>query len=247
MMHNGTLNQINGCVSTGKEANVYHATNSETKEFAVKIFKTSILVFKDRDRYVSGEFRFRNGYGKGNPRKMVAVWAEKELRNLKRINMAGIPSPVPILQKQNVLLMTFLGHDGKAAPRLKDCNFEDPQTIYRQSVTHMRTMYQECRLVHGDYSEYNLLYHNDMVYVIDVGQAVEHDHPSSLSFLKRDIVNITDYFKRVGATVIGLNALFEYITDITPGTNEEKWDAACLLEESQAEMEFAETFVPRTL
>lgn len=97
---NDTMSEINGCISTGKEANVYHGQKASTgEEFAVKIFKTSILVFKDRDRYISGEFRFRNGYGKNNPRKMVAAWAEKELRNLKRINLAGIPSPTPILNK----------------------------------------------------------------------------------------------------------------------------------------------------
>lgn len=115
------------------------------REYAVKVFKTSILVFKDRDRYVSGaffggvscefgggwfcdycwgvfwgggslesrctasyptsrhtnlntkhthptklnvnhtgEFRFRHGYCRSNPRKMVKLWAEKEMRNLKR-------------------------------------------------------------------------------------------------------------------------------------------------------------------
>lgn len=52
------------------QANVYYAkspeqTNTATasegsesggpQEYAVKVFKTSILVFKDRDRYVSGE------------------------------------------------------------------------------------------------------------------------------------------------------------------------------------------------
>ncbi|GME73497.1 unnamed protein product [[Candida] boidinii] len=57
---NGTITKVNGCISTGKEANVYHAVNEETgKEFAIKIYKTSILVFKDRERYVDGEFRFR--------------------------------------------------------------------------------------------------------------------------------------------------------------------------------------------
>ena len=44
---------------------------------AIKVYKTSILTFKDRDKYVSGEFRFRNGYCKHNPRKMVRTWAEK--------------------------------------------------------------------------------------------------------------------------------------------------------------------------
>ncbi|CAG14385.1 unnamed protein product, partial [Tetraodon nigroviridis] len=28
--------------------------------------------------------RFRRGYCKGNPRKMVRTWAEKEMRNLIR-------------------------------------------------------------------------------------------------------------------------------------------------------------------
>lgn len=51
---------------------------------AIKVYKTSILVFKDRDKYVTGEYRFRHGYSKSNPRKMVKLWVEKEMRNLKR-------------------------------------------------------------------------------------------------------------------------------------------------------------------
>lgn len=85
LLNSGFLSEIDGCLSTGKEANVYYARGrDDNTEYAVKIFKTSILVFKDRDRYVSGEFRFRNGYCKSNPRKMVKTWAEKEMRNLKR-------------------------------------------------------------------------------------------------------------------------------------------------------------------
>merc|ERR1712137_92034 len=83
MISNRIFDQIFGCVSTGKEANVYYASKGN-KEVAVKIFKTSILMFKDRDRYVTGEYRFRQGYCKKNPRKMVKMWAEKEFRNLKR-------------------------------------------------------------------------------------------------------------------------------------------------------------------
>ena len=90
-------------------------------EFAVKIFKTSILVFKDREQYVSGEFRFRNGHCKGNPRKMVKLWAEKEVRNLKRICQSGkIKAPQPYFLKNNVIVMEFIGKDNVAAPRLKD-------------------------------------------------------------------------------------------------------------------------------
>lgn len=40
------FSEVNGCISTGKEANVYHALNEKGEELAVKIYKTSILIFK---------------------------------------------------------------------------------------------------------------------------------------------------------------------------------------------------------
>jgi RIO kinase 1 len=80
---------------------------------ALKIYKTSILVFKDRDRYVTGEFRFRRGYSRHNPRKMVRLWAEKEMRNLKRLKSAGVRCPEAVEVRENVLVMDFLGdHEG---------------------------------------------------------------------------------------------------------------------------------------
>lgn len=39
------------------QANVYHASTAAGQSRALKIYKTSILLFKDRDKYVSGEFR----------------------------------------------------------------------------------------------------------------------------------------------------------------------------------------------
>lgn len=46
----GVFQHLHGCISTGKEANVYSASTAEGHTVAVKIYKTSILVFKDRDR-----------------------------------------------------------------------------------------------------------------------------------------------------------------------------------------------------
>ena len=110
LINRGLLNEINGCISTGKEANVYHALSDDPKNtnIAIKIYKTSILVFKDRDRYVTGDSRFTK-YAKHNPRKMVKMWAEKEMRNLKRLYAAGIACPEPLYLKLHVLVMGFLG------------------------------------------------------------------------------------------------------------------------------------------
>ncbi|KAJ1381924.1 RIO kinase, partial [Sesbania bispinosa] len=120
MLNRGVFHDINGCISTGKEANVYHATKADGQELAIKVYKTSVLVFKDRDRYVQGDYRFRNGYCRHNPRKMVKTWAEKEMRNLMRLKAAGLRCPTPYLLRLHVLVMEFIGKAGWAAPRLKD-------------------------------------------------------------------------------------------------------------------------------
>jgi RIO kinase 1 len=40
---------------------------------------------------------------------MVRLWAEKEMRNLKRLVSAGILCPDPLEVRENVLVMGFLG------------------------------------------------------------------------------------------------------------------------------------------
>ncbi|CAM0140629.1 unnamed protein product [Umbelopsis sp. WA50703] len=227
MLNRGVIFEVNGCISTGKEANVYHATTEDGQHRAVKIYKTSILTFKDRDRYVTGEHRFRHGYQKSNPRKMVKVWAEKEMRNLKRIHQAGIPSPEPLVLRMHVLVMGFLGDkNGWAYPRLKDAQIESSRypALYDQLIKNVRTMYQVCRLVHADLSEYNILYHSKTLYIIDVSQSVEHEHPHAFEFLRKDLSNVTDYFKRKGVDVLSLKQLFDFVINPTFGNDEEVVD-----------------------
>ncbi|KAG1881951.1 RIO1 family-domain-containing protein [Suillus tomentosus] len=211
------IQEVNGCVSTGKEANVYHALTPTSTHIALKIYKTSILVFKDRDRYVTGEYRFRRGYSRRNPRKMVRLWAEKEMRNLKRLVSAGIPCPEPIEVRENILVMGFLGdEEGWASPRLKDAEIPSElyPALYEELILNVRKMYHICKLVHADLSEYNILFHGGHLCIIDVSQSVEHDHPSAFDFLRSDIKNIEDFFERFGVKCLGLRRCFDFITRV---------------------------------
>jgi RIO kinase 1 len=70
-------------------------------------------------RYVTGDYRYSRGYCKSNPRKMVTMWAEKEMRNLARLKAAGLCCPAPLHLRSHVLVMEFIGSDSVAAPRLK--------------------------------------------------------------------------------------------------------------------------------
>ncbi|KAF8645213.1 hypothetical protein AX16_008040 [Volvariella volvacea WC 439] len=226
MIGRGLIQEVNGCVSTGKEANVYHALAPDSRHLAIKIYKTSILIFKDRDKYVTGEYRFRRGYNRHNPRKMVRLWAEKEMRNLKRLITADIRCPEPIEVRENVLVMGFLGDkEGWASPRLKDAGLAASElvSLYAELVLNVRKMFHQCKLVHADLSEYNILYHEGHLWIIDVSQSVEHDHPSAFDFLRNDIKNVEDFFGRLGVKTLGLRKCFEFVTrdnlsDFTEGT-----------------------------
>ncbi|OQE47354.1 hypothetical protein PENCOP_c001G08130 [Penicillium coprophilum] len=279
MINRGLVSEIHGCLSTGKEANVYHAMSISQEDEdaaplhrAIKVYKTSILVFKDRDKYVTGEFRFRQGYNKSNNRAMVKLWAEKEMRNLRRIYAAGIPCPEPIFLRLHVLVMGFIGSSkGLGAPRLKDVDFNIPEpetrwrALYIELLGYMRVMYQTCRLVHADLSEYNILYHKERLYIIDVSQSVEHDHPRSLEFLRMDIKNVSDFFRRKNILTLPERTMYQFIispegpVDGTAG-NEEMTSAIEKLlaareegDDEQQEAEdvdtavFRQQYIPQTL
>ncbi|KAK3947386.1 putative extragenic suppressor of the bimD6 mutation [Pseudoneurospora amorphoporcata] len=225
MINQGFVSEIHGAISTGKEANVYGAVlhpedGSAPVHKAIKVYKTAILVFKDREKYITGEHRFKSGSEKGNNRKMVKLWAEKEFRNLRRLYTAGIPCPEPIKLKLHVLVMSFLGdRKGWAYPRLRDAPISGDDAddqwrdLYIQLLGLMRKLYQVCRLVHADLSEYNILYNNKKLYIIDVSQSVEHDHPHSLEFLRMDIKNVGDFFRRKGVDTLPDRTIFDFIVN----------------------------------
>lgn len=229
MINKGLVGTIEGCVSTGKEANVYHAWPPAMppvptvhnpnppelpKQIALKIFKTSILVFKDREKYITGEFRFKGGQSK-NPRKMVRSTSsntrlgslfgrELLLSSLYRLlplspNSVGregdaepqafggcwdsLPSVsrgsrerpgdgVPRKPRRMVRLIFFIPprlHRAdhlhllvlRPSMRLKDAekhmDLPQKQEMYAECMIAIRKMYQVCKLVHADLSEYNIL------------------------------------------------------------------------------------------
>ena len=96
---------------------------------------------------MSGEHRWRRGYCKSNPRKMVKVWAEKELRNYRRIHAAGIPCPTPIFLRSHILLMEFLGKNGWPSPRLKDATLSERHMREAVSGTYRVHFFVSCSML----------------------------------------------------------------------------------------------------
>jgi len=54
-------------------------------ECVLKVFKTTLAEFRNRWQYVRGDVRFfKDEFKKQNPRKIMKIWAEKEMINLHK-------------------------------------------------------------------------------------------------------------------------------------------------------------------
>jgi RIO kinase 1 len=199
-LNDGTLYEVHGVVSAGKEARVYWGKNKEGKELAVKIYLTSSAEFlKGMRKYIDGDRRFKSV--KHNTRSLIFTWAQKEFRNLQQATTAKVRVPKPIAVKNNVLLMEFIGKNGVSAPSMKEQPPGDPEKIYRVVLTYMERLYRKAELVHGDLSEYNMMVWKGCPVIFDMSQSVPTSHPLAEYLLRRDLANVNRFFGRLGVNV----------------------------------------------
>lgn len=197
ILTNGPLKRIEGVISAGKEANVYLAYDLNEKEVAIKIYKIDSNTSKWMRNYIIGDPRFKKI--PRNVSKIIFLWASKEFKNLKRAYKADLSVPKPIYIKNNILIMEYIGFESIPAPVLKDIKKpKEPINLMNEILSFIKILYQKAKLVHGDLSEFNILYHNQKPVVIDISQAVSTQHPKAEVYLTRDIKNIFKYFKKLG-------------------------------------------------
>ncbi|GMT18865.1 hypothetical protein PFISCL1PPCAC_10162, partial [Pristionchus fissidentatus] len=235
-INQGLFDRVEGIIATGKESAVLSAQAQSLLQddlpyfLAIKVYKTSLTDFKNRGEYVVNDFRFKN------PRQVMRIWAEKEFMNLTRMFNKQLPCPEPIKLRKHIMVMGFIGDEnGVAAPKLKNVQFEDDaerSSAFEQTKNILLRMYKECNLVHGDFSEFNLLWKDGRVYVIDVSQAMDLSHPRVLHYLLRDIENVLSFFHRYETPNLpSKTALFNEITDLSMS---EEGDLTCQVEEFEA-------------
>ncbi|ETO14001.1 hypothetical protein RFI_23366, partial [Reticulomyxa filosa] len=97
---------------------------------------------------------------------------------------------------------------------------------YLQVVCYMRDMYWKCKLIHADLSEYNMLYANRQIYIIDVSQSVDWSHTNAYKFLAvcsilpfstnkkkqlMDCRNVNEYFRRQSIGTLTHKELFDFV------------------------------------
>lgn len=209
MIKSKIISYVNGAIKAGKESVVFWGVNEKKEDIALKVYLVATSNFKKRSPYILGDPRFSRI--KKGTRNLVYLWAKKEFRNLTECYEAKIPVPRPISVSKNVLAMEFIGIDGTPAKTLLESEIN--QNDYESAISIIEKLYTDAKLVHGDFSEYNIFKTNDGLIIFDLGSAVNIGHPNSKEFLERDINNISNFFVKRGLTVENPSDILERIVN----------------------------------
>jgi len=176
---------------------------------AVKIY-TDLRVrsFKHDQAYRNGRFigdaRIQKAIEQGSQKGLDAhqiLWVQEEFRQMQHLDEHGVRVPKAIAVSGNALVMEFIGdEDGNPAPRISDVKMDKAEAdeAFRQSVQNLRLIVRSGR-VHGDYSTFNILWHNGDAVVIDFPQVIEFkNNPNAKGFLERDVHSLCKSFRKHG-------------------------------------------------
>ena len=197
LINSKIISYVNGVVKAGKESVVFWAKDFDDNDLALKIYLVTTSNFKRRSQYVMGDPRFTNV--KKGTKNIVYLWARKEFQNISKCYDCGISVVKPRHVSKNILIMDFEGTDGKPEQTLLESEIDEND--YQQSISLITDLYKKAKLVHGDFSEYNIFKTKNGLKIFDLGSAVDTTHPNTMEFLKRDINNITNFFVKRGLTV----------------------------------------------
>ena len=197
LVNKGRLSVIGGSISTGKEANVFYAEDSDGEPVAIKIYRIQSANFNTMNQYLVGDPRFSSV--RKSKKEIIFAWTRKEYSNLNRAHDAGIRCPKARYFDRNILLMDFCGENEIPYPQFRQDGIErgEGQKHYDAIIHDIDRMYNDAWLVHADLSEFNILFDGSEHIIIDMGQAVTPDHPRAVKFLVRDILNINRFFARL--------------------------------------------------
>jgi RIO kinase 1 len=120
---------------------------------------------------------------------------------MKHLFAHGVIVPKAIAVHGISLVMEFIGDEnGNPAPRISDLNMDrdEAEEAFKQSVQNLKLIVQSGR-VHGDYSTFNILWHNGKAVVIDFPQVIEFkNNPNANVFLERDVNSLCKSFVKQG-------------------------------------------------
>ncbi len=176
-------------LGVGKEADVYDALTPKGKRIAVKFHRLGRTSFRQTRRsrqYVSERRHISWLY-------QSRLAAEKEYEALKLVHPHGVAVPEPIAQNRHTVAMGMI----EGAELVHYIEIPEAEKVLDEILLNVQKCYLEAGIIHADLSEFNIILKpNWHILIIDWPQYVKRDHPDAEHLLKRDVHNITRFFRR---------------------------------------------------
>ncbi|KAG7395504.1 hypothetical protein PHYBOEH_003644 [Phytophthora boehmeriae] len=214
-------------VHSGREANVYHGTGADTaagreRALALKIFKCRKGDYRRFSECDESGRRHDVHFIKKSIRRQLKVRTEREYKYMSRAAAAlapeavtetdaklmstgrGVRVPKPLVLREHILIAEFVGTDGYPAMTLEDAALTTSQlrSAYTDLLRAIRRLYQRARLVHGQLSTSNILFHDGQCWLMDLGHAVEVNSEKQDELLTSDLVSIDAFFRSHGVPAV---------------------------------------------
>jgi RIO kinase 1 len=203
LLATGKIEKIISVIGAGKEATVLLAQEKKTDEMiCAKVYRYYTSTIRKRlqgTRHITKEM-------------MASIAAKQEYWNLYELYKTNIPVPKPRYLLNNIMTMDFIELEDDSlvpAPVLSDVNIsdiDDPENILYEAIDIIARMFLEGKMIHGDYSNDNLMITERGLVTMDVSQSVLYnqktfiDTPTRLridkavNFLLADITNLNKGF-----------------------------------------------------
>ena len=193
----GYFEELESAIAIGKEANVFIARKKDGTRIIVKIYRLSTCDYHQMLKHLQEDKRFQGI--KKSKRQIIFAWAQREYRNLLKSRELRVNSPTPIHCYYNIVLMEQIGEE-EIAQKLGVNYPKKPEEFLKKTIENIKKLYKG-GMVHGDLSSFNILNNNETPVLIDFSQSTTTDNPHAKEYLKRDIKNTLNTFKKRGVKI----------------------------------------------
>ncbi len=207
----GSIREVLGVIGDGKEATIYACLagpDTGVERAIAKVYRAQrFRAFSSSAAYgaaqdVHDARMARAIRGKTRRGRLMSHhhWVEREWDTLCRLFDAGADVPEPYAHSSDAILMEWIGDADSVAPQLRRMSLSEPDA--RSALERLLgnvEIFLGCDRVHGDLSPYNVLWHDERPWVIDLPQAVDARTSSdALRLLGRDVENLCRWFRGRG-------------------------------------------------
>lgn len=215
LLEDGLIDEVVAQLKSGKEATVYLVRCGEKlrcakvyKDANHRSFRQATVYREGRKTRSSRDARAMAKGSKHGREELEDSWQHAEVNALYRLADAGVRVPTPYGFHEGVLLMEMVDDgEGNPAPRLGDLDFTPEAAVHFHAVLVQEVVRMLCAgLVHGDLSEYNILFDAEGPVIIDLPQAVDAAaNAHARGMLERDVRNLAVYFGQYAPELLQTN------------------------------------------